>query len=164
VSGIRYRHIAIALICMMSITQTACSSPATKPVAFRPATSTVQSISHPAVAVAEKMIGKPYRYGGASPDKGFDCSGLVFYAFRHAGIKVPRSSHTQFADAFPVDPHALRQGDLLFFSISGKISHVGIYIGHNTFIHAPSSGKVVSYASLNNPYWRDHLIKAGRLF
>jgi len=149
---------------MMAFTQTACSSPEPKPDAFQPAASTVNAISHPAVAVAEQMIGKPYHYGGASPDKGFDCSGLVFYAFQHAGIKVPRTSHTQFVDAFPVNPHALRQGDLLFFSISGKISHVGIYIGNNTFIHAPSSGKAVSYASLSNPYWRDHLIKAGRLF
>lgn len=163
-SAIRYRQSAIALVCMIAIAQAACSSPSPKAEPFQPAASTVSAISHPAVAVAEQMIGKPYRYGGASPEKGFDCSGLVYYAFRHAGIKVPRSSHTQFADAFPVNPHALRQGDLLFFMISGKISHVGIYIGNNTFIHAPSSGKAVAYASLNNPYWRDHLIKAGRLY
>lgn len=163
-SGICYRQAAISLVCMIAITQTACSSPSPKAATFQPAASSVNATSHSAVAVAKKMIGKPYRYGGASPEKGFDCSGLVYYAFRHAGIKVPRSSHKQFVDAFPVNPHALRQGDLLFFMISGKISHVGIYIGNNTFIHAPSSGKEVAYASLNNPYWRDHLIKAGRLY
>lgn len=162
VPGKTYRHVAIALLCMLPLA--ACSSQAPRPVAFQPSSDTLQNISHPAVAVAEQMIGKPYHYGGASPDRGFDCSGLVFYAFRHAGINVPRTSHTQYLDAFPVDPHALRQGDLLFFSIRGKVSHVGIYIGGNTFIHAPSSGKAVSYASLQNPYWREHLVRAGRLF
>lgn len=140
-----------------------CSSPAPKPMKFQPS-SAAHSKSHPAVNIAEKMIGTPYRYGGASPSRGFDCSGLVYYSYRNAGIKVPRTTELLYGDTFPVDPRALEPGDLLFFSIRGKISHVGIYVGGMRFVHSPSSGKTVSYASLNNPYWREHLIRAGRLF
>lgn len=123
-----------------------------------------QTISHPAVAVAEQMLGKPYRYGGASPERGFDCSGLVYYAYRRAGITLPRTSETQYRNAFKVSADNLKQGDLLFFRIEGKVSHVGIYIGGDTFLHAPSSGKAVSYGSLSNPYWQEHLLSAGRVF
>ncbi|MFO7593951.1 MAG: C40 family peptidase [Pseudomonadota bacterium] len=123
-----------------------------------------QAISHPAVAVAEQMLGKPYRYGGASPERGFDCSGLIYYSYRRAGITLPRTSETLYRNAFKVSPENLKQGDLLFFRIEGKVSHVGIYIGGDTFLHAPSSGKVVSYGSLDNPYWREHLLSAGRVF
>jgi cell wall-associated NlpC family hydrolase len=147
----------------MLLTLAGCSSPAPKPYKFKPA-ATAPAASHPAVKIAEKMIGTPYHYGGASPSRGFDCSGLVYYSYRHAGIMVPRTTHLLYQDTFPVDPRALRQGDLLFFNIRGKVSHVGIYVGGHTFVHSPSSGKVVSYASLDNPYWRKHLVSAGRLF
>jgi cell wall-associated NlpC family hydrolase len=79
-------------------------------------------------------------------------------------MNAPRTTETLYRTAFGVTPKALRQGDLLFFRIEGKVSHVGLYVGGNTFVHAPSSGKTVSYASLDNPYWRERLIKAGRLF
>lgn len=153
-----------AMLGIMLLTLSGCGHAAPKLTDLTPASIKSQAVSHPAVAIAEKMVGKPYRYGGASPERGFDCSGLVFYSFRHAGIKVPRSSKTLYRDAFPVDPKSLRQGDLLFFNIEGKISHVGIYVGGNIFIHAPSGGKEVSYASLSNPYWKKHLVRAGRLF
>ena len=110
------------------------------------------------------MLGTPYHYGGASPQGGFDCSGLIYYSFKQAGMNAPRTTQTLYRNAFTVDPKSLRQGDLLFFRIEGKVSHVGLYIGGNAFVHAPSSGKRVSYASLDNPYWHDRLIKAGRLF
>jgi cell wall-associated NlpC family hydrolase len=120
--------------------------------------------THPAVTVAKQMIGKPYRYGSASPERGFDCSGLVYYSFKRVGINVPRTSETLYRNAFPVAESDLRQGDLLFFRIEGKVSHVGIYTDGDNFLHAPSSGKAVTYGSLSNPYWREHLIQAGRLF
>ena len=118
---------------------------------------------HPATAIATKMLGKPYRYGGASP-RGFDCSGLVYYAYHKAGYKVPRTSQRQYRDSLPVKRADIREGDLLFFRIEGKVSHVGVYLGHDNFIHAPSSGKRVSIASLNTPYWKQRLTKAGRFF
>jgi len=114
------------------------------------------------IATARRMLGTPYRYGGADPS-GFDCSGLVSYAYRSVGISVPRTSGEQFRQSRPVATDKLRSGDLLFFRLSPpKVSHVAIYDGGGRFIHAPSSGKQVSYASLENPYWRKHLVAAGR--
>ena len=114
------------------------------------------------VNIARDMLGTPYRYGGSSP-QGFDCSGLVSYAYRQAGIQVPRTSVGQYRDSLKVPLHNLQPGDLLFFRLQPpKVSHVGIYDRDGRFIHAPSSGKSVSYASLDNPYWREHLIGAGR--
>jgi murein DD-endopeptidase len=120
------------------------------------------SPKHRAVAIAERMIGTPYRYGGNTP-RGFDCSGLVYYAYSHAGYPIARDSRGQYAQTIPIDPRDLRPGDLLFFNIDGKGGHVGIYVGNGQFIHAPSSGKRVSYASMHEEYWRDHFVKAGRL-
>lgn len=116
------------------------------------------------VFTAQAMLGRPYRYGGSSPARGFDCSGLVYYAYRKAGIELPRSTGAQLAKLRPVRPEALRPGDVLFFRIGGKPSHVGIYIGGGEFIHAPSSGKRVSRARLEDPYWRARLVRAGSYF
>ncbi len=116
----------------------------------------------PVMSIAETLLGTPYRYGGNSPQSGFDCSGLVWYAYSEAGYVVPRTTAAQFAAIHPVDRSRLLPGHLLFFRIDGKPSHVGIYAGNNRFLHAPSSGKLVSYGSLSNPYWQARLIKAGR--
>ncbi len=114
------------------------------------------------IETAQKMLGAPYRYGGSSPS-GFDCSGLVRYAYRSVGKQVPRTSSDQFLRANRVALQNLQPGDLLFFRLSPpKVSHVAIYDRNGRFIHAPSSGKRVSYASLDNPYWRKHLVGAGR--
>lgn len=114
------------------------------------------------IGTARQMLGAPYRYGGTSPG-GFDCSGLVNYAYRSAGIRIPRTSSEQFQQSNRVSLQDLQPGDLLFFRLSPpKISHVAIYDRDGRFIHAPSSGKRVSYASLDNPYWRKHLVGAGR--
>ena len=114
------------------------------------------------VNAARSLLGTPYRFGGSSP-KGFDCSGLVTYVYRQAGIQIPRTSSDQYQDSQKVALTQLQPGDLLFFRLSPpKISHVAIYAGDGRFIHAPSSGKYVSYASLEDPYWRKHLIAAGR--
>lgn len=117
---------------------------------------------HPAVAVARDLVGVPYRYGGATPD-GFDCSGLVYYSYAKAGIRVPRTSTEQYRRAQAVQLSELRAGDLLFFNVSlAKVSHVGIYAGEGRFIHAPSSGKRVSATDLASPYWRERLVGVGR--
>jgi cell wall-associated NlpC family hydrolase len=127
-----------------------------------PTTATVTPRPHTGLAIAREMIGTPYRYGGASPG-GFDCSGLVYYSYRKAGITVPRTSSDQFRQSDRVKLSGLRPGDLVFFRISrNKPSHVGIYAGGNQFIHAPSGGKRVSYASIVDPYWRSRVMGAGR--
>jgi murein DD-endopeptidase len=111
---------------------------------------------------AAKMVGKPYRYGGATP-AGFDCSGLVQFSFRQAGRKVPRSTEEQRRASRPVQRAGLQAGDLLFFDQDGKKnSHVGIYLGAGEFVHAPSSGKQVRRDRLDAPYWRKHLSELRR--
>jgi len=136
-----------------------CSSAPSRPAA---AGSAGDAVGRQVLAVAADQLGKPYRYGGAGP-RGFDCSGLVQYAYGGAGITVPRTTTQQLRRARPVD--RLRPGDVVFFRIEPpKISHVGIYAGNGRFIHAPSSGKRVSYAELDDPYWRRRLVATGRLY
>ena len=111
------------------------------------------------------QIGRPYRYGGDTPTQGFDCSGLVQYAIAQAGFDhVPRTVAQQYRAAHRVALDALRPGDVLFFRFSRiRPTHDAIYIGNNQFVHAPSSGGKVRRASLENPYWRRHLLAVGRL-
>ena len=110
------------------------------------------------MAITRSLLGTPYRYGG-SDTSGFDCSGLVQYAHSKAGIRVPRTTGQQWRHAGRLNRDYLLPGDLVFFRLSGnKSNHVGIYEGRGVFIHAPSSGKRVSRASLDNPYWRDRLM------
>ncbi|MCZ6826876.1 MAG: C40 family peptidase [Gammaproteobacteria bacterium] len=111
---------------------------------------------------ATEMIGVPYVYGGRTP-KGFDCSGLVYYSYQQAGLKVPRTSREQFKAARHVSLSDAQPGDLLFFRGGRRISHVAIYIGNGYFVHAPSTGKNVSVANLNDSYYRKHFDRAGRL-
>jgi len=116
-----------------------------------------------AAGVALKMVGKPYRYGGSSP-AGFDCSGLVHFSFRQAGVSLPRSTGAQLVTGVRVRLSGVRRGDLLFFDEEGKKkSHVGIYLGDGRFVHAPSSGKHVRTDSLDAPYWKKHFSEARRV-
>ena len=113
------------------------------------------------------QVGTAYRYGGADPARGFDCSGLVTYAHARAGIGVPRTAAAQFAAARKVDPDTLRAGDLVFFRLvpgSREVTHVGIYTGQRRFVHAPQSGRNVGEASLDEPYYRERFAGAGRLY
>lgn len=110
------------------------------------------------IHVTRQAIGTPYRYGGSSPD-GFDCSGLVQFAHRQVGLDVPRTTASQWRHARTPDRRHLLPGDLLFFELGGrKDRHVAIYEGGGRFIHAPSSGKRVRRASLDNPYWHSRLV------
>lgn len=115
-----------------------------------------------ASTVAASMVGKPYRYGGSTP-KGFDCSGLVYFSFQRAGMNVPRSTEAQRQRSRKVASTHLSRGDLVFFNQAGKYSaHVGIYLGDNRFVHAPSSGKRVRLDLLSDPYWQKHFVDARR--
>jgi cell wall-associated NlpC family hydrolase len=107
------------------------------------------------------MLGVPYRYGGTSPG-GFDCSGLVQFSYRQAGIQLPRTARQQYESAFPVALGMAQPGDLLFFRLNARVvSHVGIYLGDGRFIHATSEGKNVRVSSLDNSYWHRRLVRAG---
>jgi cell wall-associated NlpC family hydrolase len=108
------------------------------------------------------MRGKPYRASGNSP-RGFDCSGLVQYSYAQVNMRLPRSTEEQWAGSRAVSRKELRPGDLLFFHQEGKRnSHVAIYVGNDRFVHAPSSGKQVSTASLSDRYWSQHFAGARR--
>lgn len=115
-----------------------------------------------AATVAEQQLGVPYRYGGKSPS-GFDCSGLVHFAYAEAGISVPRTTGGLWSAARPISSSDAQPGDILFFRFDGKPSHVGIYLGDGYFVHAPSTGRTVSKAHLSSSFYSARLIRAGRL-
>jgi peptidoglycan DL-endopeptidase CwlO len=110
-----------------------------------------------AIAAAESQIGVPYVWVGESPGHGFDCSGLVQWAWRQAGVDLPRTAAAQY-DAIPhVSLSDLQPGDLLFWG-DGGISHVGMYVGGGDIINAPETGELVRI----EPIWNDGLVGAGR--
>ncbi|MFZ2289518.1 MAG: C40 family peptidase [Halopseudomonas yangmingensis] len=104
------------------------------------------------------LVGTPYRYGGSSPETGFDCSGLIHYVYREAaGLQLPRTtSGLQAMQAKAPSRNALRPGDLVLFSTSGKrgVDHAGIYVGEGRFLHAPSTGGRVRLDELQASYWQ----------
>lgn len=115
---------------------------------------------------AHQLIGAPYRWGGASVSKGFDCSGLLVYLFRsEAGINIPRTTTSMLnSTARTISRHKLKTGDAVFFKHNGgsRMNHVGIYIGDNQFIHAPRAGKSIRIDSLANSYWNKSYFAAKR--
>lgn len=115
---------------------------------------------------AMAQIGVPYRWGGSSPQTGFDCSGLIGYVFNHAmSITLPRSTTEMMQLRAPViERSRLRSGDIVFFATNGgrRVSHAGIYVGDNRFVHAPSSGGKVRIDSLDMPYWNKAYLQAKR--
>jgi cell wall-associated NlpC family hydrolase len=118
-------------------------------------------IGEKAAFIASSMIGKPYKYKGNSPS-GFDCSGLVQYSYLSAGLDVPHGTKA-LMDITLSTGEDMRTGDLLFFNERGKdYSHVGIYLGGDTFVHAPGAGGQVRTDSLNDPYWKSSFVEARR--
>jgi cell wall-associated NlpC family hydrolase len=109
------------------------------------------------------LVGKPYRYGGADLD-GFDCSGLVYFIYHQLGMEVPRTAKQQQQAAVHVARKALVPGDLVFFKIRRNkgVSHVGVYVGDNRFVHAPQSGKPIELRTLDDHYFESRWVAAGR--
>ena len=151
---------------------------ATKPAAEQPKANNNSGNSTPAktekqsyssdidkvVEVALAQVGKPYIWASANPNIGFDCSGLTYYAFKQAGINLNRTSYTQINNGVSVDSKDLRKGDLVFFNNGGgRISHVGIYIGNNQFVHASSPGTGVIVSKLFGSYFGNTYVGARRI-
>lgn len=113
------------------------------------------------VARARSLLGVPYRLGGMDPAAGFDCSGLVYFVYREAGLLLPRTAEAQQVAATPVDRHGLAPGDLVFFRLPQP--HVGIYAGGGEFIHAPGSGRGVEVARIGEPWFQLAFAGAGRV-
>jgi cell wall-associated NlpC family hydrolase len=100
------------------------------------------------------LVGTPYRYGGNTPDAGFDCSGLIGYVYRNqVGTPPPRTVSQLSSWGYPIDTAQLRTGDLVVFGTGRAPSHAGIYVGEGRFVHAPSSGGTVRLDHLQSRHW-----------
>lgn len=118
-----------------------------------------------AIVIAKKQISKKYRWGGSSPITGFDCSGLMQYAFKTAKVNIPRTAKDQYKHTKRISLSKIKAGDLIFFHTRRtrvKVNHVGLYLGDGKFIHAPRRGKTISVENLNR-YWRRKAVGAGRV-
>jgi cell wall-associated NlpC family hydrolase len=114
------------------------------------------------IATAKKYIGVPYLWGGSTPS-GFDCSGFVQFVFKAHGISLPRVSRDQYTAGYAVSKSNLKPGDLVFFNTSGSgVSHLGIYLGNDQFIHA-STSKGVTVSQLSGAYWASRYVGARRV-
>jgi cell wall-associated NlpC family hydrolase len=105
-----------------------------------------RTVGERAAAIALREVGVPYRWGGISPASGFDCSGLVYFAYGRLGIQLPHSSYALYDRGRRVARRAMKPGDVLFFF---GLGHVGIYVGRGRMVHAPHSGTRVQVVKLS---------------
>ena len=146
------------------------ADPAAPPVAATPPAAAPAVVPPPATdgyalsGTAMSLRGAPYRNGGIDPVNGFDCSGFVKYVYEQHGVNMPREVREQFRVGKNVDKDQLEPGDLVFFStVAPGASHVGIVIGGDQFVHAPSEKGVVRVESLSQQYWASRFIGAKRV-
>jgi cell wall-associated NlpC family hydrolase len=163
------RIVMLTTLAALAAATAGCAGSRVEPVAETPRRVTVEPrIADAAVGgaiadVAMGMVGTRYLYGGTDPRQGFDCSGLVYYAYEQAGYRVPRTSQELFRAARKISVNDADPGDLMFFQDQTKLSHVGIYLGDGFFVHAPASGQKVTVGSLESAYYQEHLVAVGRL-
>lgn len=130
----------------------------------RPEPGALEASPNAIVYTARSMIGKPYRFGGLSPETGFDCSGFTWWVYHQNGIDLPRQSFDQMAQGRKISRGELLPGDLVFFDTDRKgPSHVGIYSGRNSFIHCPGKGRCVREDRLSERYWQKNYLGACRV-
>ena len=164
-------HFPLARICAIATIVAAMSGCAVTPepaadIESRlPAAVAPDVISSEIALLALGQLGVPYRYGGASPQQGFDCSGLVTYVYREAtGTKLPRTTEELAGEGTHVERDELHPGDLVFYDTLGRrFSHVGIYLGEGKFVHSPSRNGVVRVEDMRVSYWRERYTGARRL-
>jgi cell wall-associated NlpC family hydrolase len=123
-----------------------------------------EPVAREVAMLALSLVGTPYRYGGNTPEGGFDCSGLIVHVFRGAaGLALPRTV-AQLASVGSAVPRAeVRSADLVFFHASGPFSHAGIYVGGGRFVHAPSTGGRVRLDAVDARYWAPRLAVVRRV-
>jgi peptidoglycan DL-endopeptidase CwlO len=119
-----------------------------------------RTVGERAAAIAVREVGVPYRWGGASPTAGFDCSGLVYWTYGRLGIDLPHSSYALYDQGRRVARSRMKAGDLLFFS---GLGHVGIYIGRGRMVHAPHSGTRVQVVSLSRSSYGARIVGVRRV-
>ncbi|HKS12169.1 MAG TPA: C40 family peptidase [Pseudomonas sp.] len=161
----------LALLSLLALLG-ACSShvPAPAPIAapvVRYSQPSFSPVAEDVLFRAIGLVGTPYRWGGNTPDSGFDCSGLIGYVYRDAaGISLPRTTREMIGVRAPdIDIQSLQSGDLVFFATNGgsTVSHAGIYVGEGRFVHAPSTGGTVRLDYLSNSYWHKAYLQAKRI-
>jgi cell wall-associated NlpC family hydrolase len=113
-----------------------------------------------AAKIALRAVGVPYRWGGASPSGGFDCSGLIYWAYGRLGVDLPHSSYALYDLGRRVARSRMKPGDLVFFS---GLGHVGLYLGRGRMVHAPQSGRTVEVVSLRGSHYGSRLVGARRV-
>ncbi|OYT96450.1 MAG: hypothetical protein CFE49_07280 [Pseudomonas sp. PGPPP3] len=157
----------VALVVAVALLSGCASSPPPSPPAVSAPFEQFPPVADDVLLRAIGLVGTPYRYGGNTPESGFDCSGLIGYVYRDAaGIKLPRSTRELISMPVPnVRRDALQTGDLVFFATAGggQVSHAGIYVGEGRFVHAPSSGGTVRLESLSTAYWQRSYLNAKRI-
>ena len=159
----------LALVCLLS----ACSSTPPRSTASRDTGLRTRGapIHDPSAGLEEisieamALVGTPYRYGGNTPDSGFDCSGLVRYVVqRAASVNLPRTAAEMGRRGTLLDRRDVASGDLVFFNTTGQPnSHVGIYVGQNRFVHAPATGGTVRLEDMTKSYWASRYMGARRV-
>lgn len=157
---LNYRHILFLPMLLLALILSGCATTEKAPPNVR---SPLGPGNIRAVKDVLQLQGQPYVWGGQSPQEGFDCSGLVVYVFNRQGLRLPRTARSLAEELPAVNIDQRQPGDLLFFNTSKPFSHVGIYVGNDKFVHAPSarSGRVMM-SSLQNPYWRERFIAVRR--
>jgi cell wall-associated NlpC family hydrolase len=130
------------------------------PFPVEPAPPPKPTLGQRAARVALRAVGVPYAWGGSSPASGFDCSGLVRWAYRRLGVDLPHSSYALYDRGRRIARSRMKPGDLVFFS---GLGHVGVYLGRGRMVHAPHSGRTVEVVPLRGPYYGSRLIGARRI-
>lgn len=163
----RFAFLSLAALLAACSSHAPAPAPAAKPKVIFNQQAASSPMAEDVLFRAIGLVGTPYRWGGNTPDAGFDCSGLIGYVYRDAaGISLPRSTREMIVMRAPnVDINALQSGDLVFFATSGgsQVSHAGIYVGEGRFVHAPSTGGTVRLDYLSNSYWARAYLQAKRV-
>jgi cell wall-associated NlpC family hydrolase len=143
---------------------TGCSTPAHRSAATQEQPSRLSDEDAKGVTVyAIGLVGTPYRWGGNTPESGFDCSGLIAYVYQKgARLRSPRTVAELKSWGYPTTASDLRTGDLVVFSKGGEATHAGIYVGEGRFVHAPSTGGRVRLDRINTPYWTSYHVAFSR--
>ncbi len=162
----RYQKIVFPFfLCLLMLTLSACGS---KKITDNPEALSGEHavvITQKVVGTAKSQEGRRYRLGGETPKKGFDCSGLIYWAYQQHGITVPRITTEQTKAGKKAPKNSLRPGDILVFKSREAPNglHTGMYLGRNRFIHAPNSRSNVRIEPLKGGYWGNHFIHARRI-
>ncbi|GAA7759966.1 MAG: peptidoglycan endopeptidase [Burkholderiaceae bacterium] len=165
------RRLSLSALCAAALLLAACAGgPPARQGASLPRTPG-KPIVDPSAGLEEvsiqamSLVGTPYRYGGNTPDSGFDCSGLVRYVVqRAASVNLPRTTEQMGQRGTALDRRDVASGDLVFFNTTGRAnSHVGIYVGQNRFVHAPATGGTVRLEDMTKSYWASRYNGARRV-